>query len=477
MSANLPPGLRDRLSPLIYLSNNWISRIGVFLVTAASVFWLFMLPTYLQGHSGASAYIGILLYLALPTLFFAGLACIPVGIIIKKKQLGPNAPMREAIGIASLNWQNPDFRKFVTFIGLATGANVVIAANLSYRAVEHMDSVQFCGQTCHVVMKPEFNAYQNSPHSKVECVQCHIGPGASWFVQSKLSGLHQVFAVAFNTYERPIPVPVANLRPARETCEGCHWPDKYGGDKLRIIPHYTDEGQLTQSVLLMRIGGGNIPGSGIHTRHVGKGIKIRYAHTDRARQTIPWVEYSVRDAAKREYFAEKTTPADVSKMQIREMDCVDCHNRPSHATELPERATDNAMAAGNIVPTIPGVRKVALEVLKKEYTSTAQAEAEIPVAVKKALAGKASDAEVERSAKGVLSIWQRNIFPEMKITWGTYFNNIGHNDYPGCFRCHDEKHKTQDGAKAISQDCNACHVMLAMEEANPKILKDLGMSN
>lgn len=469
-------GLRAKLSPLVYLSNNWISRIGVFLVSAAGVFWLFMLPTYLQGHSGGSAYIGILLYLIFPMVFFAGLALIPVGIYLRKRQLGADTPMRDVLGMQSLRWQNPDVRKLMVFIGLATGANIIIAANLSYRAVEHMDSVQFCGQTCHVVMKPEFTAYQNSPHSKVECVQCHIGPGASWFVQSKLSGMHQVFAVAFNTFERPIPTPVENLRPARETCEGCHWPDRYGGERLRVIPHFTDEGQLTQTVLLMRIGGGNVAGSGIHSRHVGQGIKIRYGHTDRTRQTIPYVEYSVRGTNNREYFAEKATAADVAKLQMREMDCVDCHNRPSHNTDLPERALDNAMAAGNVVPSIPGVRKAALEILKKEYTSTAQAEAEIPVAMKKAIAGKGSEADVDRTVKGVLAVWQRNIFPEMKITWGTYVNNIGHNDFPGCYRCHDDKHKTQDGKATISQDCNACHVLLSMEESKPKILKDLGMS-
>ncbi len=469
---------RDRLSPLIHLSNNWISRIGVLLVTSAGVLWLFLLPTYLHGEAG-SAYIGILLFLMLPMFFFAGLGLIPVGILIRKRQLGPSAGMREAIGMKSISWQNPDFRRLLTFVAGATIVNIAIGANLTYRAVEHMDSAGFCGTSCHV-MKPEYTAYQNSPHSRVPCVKCHVGPGASGFVESKLAGVHQLFAITFNTYQRPIPVPVPNLRPARETCEGCHWPDKYGADRVRVIPHYSDEGVRSDSVLLMRIGSGSAGGYGIHTAHVGQGIRIRYAHTDAARQTIPWVEYG-KNGEKTEFFAPKTSASDVAKMDIREMDCMDCHNRPSHSMQLPERAIDSAMAAGDIAADLPQIRKTALDILKKDYGTTERAEKEVGEAVRKFYreqlpqVADSRKADVERSAAGVLAIWQRNIFPEMNITWGTYVNNIGHNDFPGCFRCHDDEHKTTGGAKTIGQDCNGCHVMLAMEEEKPKILKDLGL--
>ncbi|MBI3207770.1 MAG: NapC/NirT family cytochrome c [Candidatus Solibacter usitatus] len=467
MANQLPPVWRDRLSPLVLLSNNLISRIGVVLVTTATVFWLFLLPSYLSGHAG-TAYIGIVLYLLLPGIFFAGLLIIPTGIYLFHRRLGPGSPLRAAIGISVLSWANQEFRRLLTFVAAATFANIVIAANLTYRAVDYMDSVQFCGPTCHVVMKPEFTAYQNSPHSKVECTKCHIGPGASWFVQSKLSGLRQVFAVAFNTYERPVATPIANLRPARETCEGCHWPDRYGGDRLKIIPHFGDDGTATKSVLLMHIGGGNVAGAGIHSKHVGAGIRVRYGHSDRARQNIPYVEYSL-NGAKREFFAANTTQADVAKLQMREMDCVDCHNRPSHTMETPERALDRVMASGEVDAKLAGVRKVAMEVLKRPYPSSAEAEKEIPTAILRAFPGAA------KSAQGVLSAWQRNVFPDMKVTWGTYINNLGHNDFPGCFRCHDEKHATADGKSKIGQDCNACHSLLAMEEAKPKILQDLGV--
>ncbi len=471
------PNWGDRLSPIILLANNWISRIGVVLVSAAGVFWLFLLPTYLQGHAG-SAYLGILLFLILPTAFFAGLFLIPTGIVLQRKKI--TTPVEPSLEFPTLSWANPAFRRLATFVGVTTLANIMIAANLTYRAVEHMDSVQFCGATCHVVMKPEYFAYQNSPHSKVECVKCHIGPGASWFVQSKLSGVGQVVAVALDNYERPIPTPVENLRPARETCEGCHWPDKYGGDRLRVITHFNDSGEQTKSVLLMHIGGGGYQGKGIHTAHVGKGIRIRYGHSDRARQTIPWVEYS-RNGDVREFFAEKTKKEDVAKLSIREMDCVDCHNRPSHTMTLPERSVDNMMAAGDIPADLPLIKKIAVETLKKDYGNTQRGEAEIPQAIAAYYKTNHADvfakrqADVTKAAQNVLAIWQRNVFPEMKVTWGTYVNNIGHTDYPGCFRCHDDAHKTQDGSQAIGQDCNACHGLLAMEESDPKVLKDLGL--
>jgi hypothetical protein len=469
--------LQEWLSPLIFFSNNWISRLGVILTSAAAVFWIFLLPTYLKGHAG-SAYMGILLFLGLPMVFFAGLALIPFGIALqRKKQKGLALPDSE--GKPLVSWGNPAFRRLAMFTGFVTFANVLIGANLTYRAVEHMESVQFCGTTCHVVMKPEFTAYQNSPHSKVDCVECHIGPGASWFVQSKLSGAWQLIAVTFNTFERPIPTPVANLRPARDTCEGCHWPDKYGGDRLRVIPHFNDEGVMSRSVLLMRIGGGGVAGKGIHGAHVGKGIRIRYGHSDQKREKIPWVEYQ-RDGEVNQFLADGTKPEDVSKLNIREMDCVDCHTRPSHTFELPERALDNSMAAGEVVPTLPGMRQLALSVLKKEYASTADGEAHISGEIEKFYREQKPDVyqarlkEIQQSAKGVLAIWERNIFPEMKVTWGTYPNHIGHNDFPGCFRCHDGEHKTA-GGKTIEQDCNTCHVMLAMEEEKPKILSDLGL--
>jgi hypothetical protein len=462
---------RSWLSPLIHLSNNWLSLSGVVLVTTATVFWLFLLPITLHGITD-NPYIGILAFLALPAPFLAGLVMIPLGMWLKRRREGRPPP-----DFPALAWSNPELRKLAYFIGAATVINIVVASQLTYGAVNYMESVTFCGQTCHKVMQPEYTAYQNSPHSKVECVKCHIGPGASWFVRSKLTGVGQVVAVALNTYPRPIPTPVRNLRPARETCEACHWPQKFGEDRLRVITKFADDehNTLTKTVLLMKIGGGN-GGAGIHGTHLGPGVTIRYAHSDETRQTIPSVEYE-GPGGKRTY---ATPGAKTAGLPIREMDCLDCHNRPAHTYELPERGIDRVMSAGQISPALPFAKKKALEILKVNYASREEGAQRIPAAFAKYYQDSYADiwaqrrSEVTASAQQALALWNHNVFPDMKVTWGAYPNNLGHTDFPGCFRCHDGNHATAD-KRSITQDCNACHNLLAMDEANPKILGDLGV--
>jgi hypothetical protein len=451
--------------------------VGVVIVTTATIFWLFLLPITLRGET-ENPYVGILAFLALPAPFFLGLMLIPLGMWLKRRREGragvypPEFP--------ELSWSNLELRRLVYFVLATTVVNIGIASQLTYGAVNYMDSVTFCGQTCHNVMQPEFVAYQNSPHAKVDCVKCHIGPGAGWFVRSKLSGVGQVFAVAFNTYPRPIPTPVHNLRPARETCEQCHWPQKYGEDRIRVISKYAEDeaNSVTKTVLLMKIGGGN-RGVGIHGTHLGPGVTIRYGHSDEARQTIPWVEYDNKGKIT-EYLAEGAKPGGAGLSQ-RTMDCMDCHNRPSHTYELPDRALDRAMAAGLISPALPFVKKKALEILKVNYKTREEASQRIPadfVAYYQQsfpAVWQQHQADVTAGGRQTLAIWERNIFPDMNVTWGRYPLDIGHTDFPGCFRCHDGSHNAKDGT-SITQECTACHNPLAMDEANPKVLTELGVT-
>lgn len=467
------------LSPIVYLSNNWISQLGVVVVTSATVFWLVLLPSTLRGQA-PNPYMGILMYLALPGVFIGGLILIPLGILWERRRERKSGRM--PANFPPLDFQNRELRRLLTFVGLASFVNVVIASQLSYSAVNYMDSVSFCGQTCHTVMQPEFTAYQNSPHARVECVQCHIGPGAGWFVRSKLSGVRQVFAVTFHTYSRPIPTPVHNLRPARETCEACHWPQQYGGDRLKVISKFADDehNTATKTVLMMHIGGGN-GRQGIHGVHMGPGVRIRYAASDEKRQTIPWVEYQDAAGKATAYVASDAKGAMPGSLPVREMDCVDCHNRPTHAYQMPEPAVDLKLADGSISAALPFAKKTAVELLKTAYGSRAEAEAKIPAAFAAFYREKYPDVyaakrpEIERAGQSVLAIYQRNIFPDMNVTWGAYPNNLGHTDFPGCFRCHDDSHVAAGGAK-VTQDCAACHNMLAMEEAAPKVLVELGLA-
>ena len=463
------------LSPIIHLSNNWISLTGVVMVTTTTVFWLFLLPITLRGQT-ENPYIGMLAFLAIPAPFFAGLILIPLGIWLKRHREGRTGiPPLDRGGV---RWSNPEVRRLAYFFGVSTVINIVIASQLSYGAVNYMDTTTFCGKTCHNVMQPEYTAYQNSPHAKVECVKCHIGPGAGWFVRSKLSGVGQVFAVTFNTYPRPIPTPVRNLRPARETCEACHWPQKYGEDRVRVITTFADDekNSATKTVLLMKIGGGN-NGIVIHGTHLGPGVRIHYWNSDEARQNIPWVEYNTPDGKTVTFAAPEAKP----NGEGRDMDCMDCHNRPSHTYELPDRAVDHAMNAGLISASLPFAKKKAVEILKANYASRDDAARRIPEAFAAWYRQSypeiwaRSQAQVRSSGAEALAIYNRNIFPDMNVTWGHYPNNLGHADFPGCFRCHDGNHSAKSGA-SITQDCNACHNLLAMDEANPKVLTDLGIT-
>ncbi|MGD1104310.1 MAG: NapC/NirT family cytochrome c [Terriglobia bacterium] len=474
----LRDGLALLIRPAFYLSQNLISRTGVVLATTAGITLVIAFASLLLGFQ-PNPYAGILVYMILPAVFALGLILIPIGIWRDYRRKGRSGALPAIYPNVDLSHRG--VRSTVMFIGIMTAINLPIFAIASYSGTVYMESTQFCGQTCHQVMEPEYTAYQRSPHARVACVECHIGPGAPWFVRSKLSGSYQVLAVTFDLYPRPIPVPIHNLRPARETCEQCHWPERFSGDKLVIKTKYADDekNSPTKSVLLVHIGGLNSDRRliGIHGRHLGL---VTYLAGDAKRQEIPWVSHRNADGTETEFASTDTPPkADLlGHGERRTMDCMDCHNRPTHTFDLPENAVNREMAAGRISPDLPFIHKEAIELLKVNYRSRLAAETELPDALREYyrknyfVIYNSQRAAIESAAKGILYIYQGNVFPEMNITWGTYPNNLGHTDFPGCFRCHDGNHKSKDG-KEITQDCNACHALLAMDEPDPKVLHEL----
>jgi len=468
---------------LYFLSQNVISLIGVVLTTSTAVtmiaFWIY--DFMLQGPP--HPYVGILIFLILPGLFVFGLLLIPLGILLRRKKLRGAGELPMAY--PEIDLRVPVVRSALLFIGIATVLNILIFTFASYQGVAYMDTTTFCGQTCHTVMQPEFSAYQNSPHARVNCVECHIGPGAGWFVKSKLSGVRQVFAVTFKTYSRPIPSPVKYLRPARETCEQCHWPQRFSGDKFIVKTDYKDDEKNTPetTALVLKIGGRTWQGSvGIHGRHLDQGSRIRYIATDEQRQVIPVVYYTDDKGKTVEYVSTdiKVSKEQLAKSEKRVMDCIDCHNRPTHAFELPESAVDLRIYRGLISAELPFIKKKAVELLKADYPDRDTAQKKIVEGVTSYYRSTYPDiyntkrALVEQSAGNVAGIYMQNIFPDMKVTWGVHPNNLGHNDFPGCFRCHDGSHTSADG-QTITNDCSACHNLLAVQEENPKVLTDLGM--
>jgi len=469
--------------PAVFLGHNALTLAGAVITTSAAAvmlwFWVFEIFT---GHD-FHPYTGIVIFLILPGVFLTGLVLMPLGVWLQRRKLRARGVLPSIY--PKIDFHEPVLRRGFALISILTFFNVVILGTASYRGVEHMDSVQFCGQTCHSVMAPEFAAYVDSPHSRVGCVECHIGPGAPWFVKSKLSGVRQVFAVNLKTYSRPIPSPVRELRPARETCEQCHWPQKFHGDKFLVRTKYSDDEKNTPltTVLVLKIGGRTWQGAvGIHGRHLDTTERISYVSIDGRRQVIPRVTYIDDDGKTVEYVSSdvQVTPEQLSKGERRQMDCMDCHNRPTHAFQLSERAVDRAMSEGRISLELPFIKKKAVEVLRVEYTDRQTATQRISETLTEFYRSsypevyKQHRARIEAAVEQVKVIYLRNIFPEMKITWGTYPNNIGHEDFLGCFRCHDGSHVSSDG-RAINADCTACHTILAMEDPNPKVLSDLGL--
>ena len=459
--------------PLVYFSNNLLSLAGVVLVTGSAIFWFFLLPQLLRGEAG-NPYIGILLYVMLPAVFLVGLALIPLGVWLhrrakRKKNQAENLPVR-------IDFGSPQVRRIAMFFAATSFVNVVIASQFTYSAVVYMEGQQFCGATCHV-MTPEYKAFKQSAHSNVDCVKCHVGPGLQGFIASKMAGTQQLVEVTLGTYPTPIPPP-KHLLSSQETCQNCHSASRMTGDRLKTIPKFADDdtNSRTDSVLLLHVGGGSAR-STIHGAHMGPGMKVEYVSGD-PNTKISWVRRTV-DGKASTYLAGGVK--DMPAGELRTMDCMECHTRPAHTYQLPERGIDQAMAAGTIATDLPQAKKQGLAIIKAAYSNSEDAATKIPRQFDAFYREKYPDvysakkAVIGQAGRQLAAIYGSNVFPEMKVTWGSYPNNVGHTDFVGCFRCHDDNHVASDSRK-IGQDCSSCHALVAMDEAKPKILTELGMA-
>jgi len=342
-------------------ANNPVSLAGVALVNTAAVLWLLLL-------GGSNPYIG-LIYAALLAALILGLILIPLGVKIYGKA--------EDLVAGS--------RRIVMVLGITTAANLVIGSHLTYSTVHYMESVDFCGTSCHV-MNPEFHASKTGAHSAVKCADCHIAPGAQGWLEAKVNGTRQLWSFLRGTYSRPIPTPVHNLPTAAEMCGKCHQLQAPHEDKVRQFVSYDSNEGNTRQV----------------STYLFKGRKIHDSHRKMSNVT-----------------------------------CLTCHNRPAHAFETPEQAVDRALESGALDAKTPWLRKRVLEAVRKSYVSKEEAFATF-------------DKEFP-GTMAIRNIYEANVSPERKLNWGQHENNLGHNNYPGCFRCHDGK----NGPEA---SCDSCHV-------------------
>jgi len=451
------------------LSRNLISEagIGIAVVALANLGFLIYLDAT---RENSNPYMGILTWIIAPAILIAGLVTFFAGILIERRRRRNRAP-GEVPQYPRIDLN--ERRTRVILISSAVGLILFVAMSLvgSYQAYHYTDSDAFCGTMCHQVMHPEYTAYQASPHARVGCAGCHIGPGAGWFVRSKLSGSYQVYAALTHKYPRPIPSPVQNLRPAQETCEQCHWPAKFFGAQLKVFNHYAyDETNTPKEVrLLIKTGGGSPQGgltSGIHW-HMNIANEVTYIATDRQRQVIPWVRVKDRNGVVTEYKAadSKLTDAQIATSPTRRMDCVDCHNRPTHIYRSPDRAVDTALLSGKVDRTLPFIKQQAVTVLAADYPTTdAGVKAiarDLPAYYQKTYPDiyKTKRPQIEGAVASLQQIFQGIRFPEMRVDWRTHPDNLGHFASMGCFRCHDDNHVSKDGKK-ISKDCQICHTVL-----------------
>jgi hypothetical protein len=458
---------------------NLISLVGMILaVTATGLIIAFLSFEAITGVE--KPYLGLMTYFLFPGMLICGLLLVPIGAWRVRNQRrkglisGMESLEAEIPRYPRLDLNEPHRRHMVIFFIVATIIFVLIVSIASIKGFEFTESTTFCGELCHVVMEPEHTAWGNSPHANVKCVECHVGPGAAWYVKAKLSGMRQLYAVIFHTYPETIETPIENLRPARETCEHCHWPEKFYSGRQKVFYHYAPNETNTPREINMLIKIGGTPKTphamGIHW-HIGS--EVTYISTDKKRFNIPYIQVKGKDGSITEYMSTEKplTKEEIAKANKRLMDCTDCHNRPTHIYRSPGQEMDENFVSGHIDPSLPYVKKVAVELLTRPYKTSEEAKKAIEAGLQDYYAknypqlAQTKAAAIKKAIVQVQDIYSRNFFPKMKVSWNTYPNHIGHFYTPGCFRCHDGKHRSAAG-KVVSKDCNLCHTVLGQTQEN-----------
>ena len=472
------PAPRRRFPSTFY---NTITLGGTALAAISLGLILFLMALEALSHEH-KPYMGIIAFVILPGFLIAGMAMAAFGVLRQQRRRKLGLPSTEKLPRIDLN--DPSQLRAAVLVGSGGVLFLLLTAFGSFKAYEYTDSDQFCGTVCHEVMKPEYTAYQVSPHARVGCVECHIGSGAEWYVRSKLSGAYQLYSVAFNKFSRPIETPIRNLRPSRDTCEKCHWPAHFAGDKMVVHDYYASEegNDHWRLQLLMRIGGGGggvAPAHGSHW-HMAEDVEIDYVSTDDKREDIPWVKLRRADGTET-IFRDTESDFDettLATQSLRRMDCIDCHNRPTHHYNPPARLVNTALKNGVIAADLPGIKGLLVELMEAEYATEDEALAAIDSGVHAYYAAdypevaEARTDDISAAVAEAQLLFKTNIFPEMKVSWRHFPDHIGHLTTDGCFRCHDGNHVAESG-ETIRHDCNMCHTIVAQERISGDMVESL----
>jgi nitrate/TMAO reductase-like tetraheme cytochrome c subunit len=449
---------------------NWITIIGALIaaINLLMIIVLFLISTIFNKND---TNLGIFIYIILPGFLLLGLIMIPAGMVFSKKKLtGSLQNGNKRLPVVDLN--NPGHRKAFIIFTIVTLIILFLSTYGSFEAFHLTESVEFCGTLCHSVMEPEYTAYQNSSHANVACVECHVGSGASWYVKSKLSGLHQVYAVITKTYSSPIETPLHDLRPARETCERCHWPQKFYARNLQTNQYYLSDSLNSEWDIILQIKIGPEFSDlgfkeGIHW-HINPDIKVEYISENDRREVITYVKYT--NKATGEVTVYRNPSSEISDSMIaasttRTMDCIDCHNRPSHNYSSPPVYFNKAMLTNEVSNDIPFIKKTAMGILRNNFTDKDTAFMKIREGINNYYKSGFSDyfeKNIDKIDKAVFALqkaYSRNTFPGMKVNYDIYPDHIGHLESEGCFRCHNDAFTSENG-NTITRDCNLCHTII-----------------
>ena len=441
-----------------------LGMIGVGITTVFAVLSMLGLIAHTAGMV-KNTYAVIITVVLFPAGMFFGLLLIPVAVFMGRRKMFAGSLTLEGFKI---DLGNQVHRRVIILLLVLSAVNISLFSTVIYKGYQFMDTPEFCGLVCHTVMAPEYTAHERSPHANVACVDCHIGPGIGGFLEAKFSGLRQLEDILTGKYSRPVPTPVAELPPASLTCERCHSPGIYYGDIKKTFVKFSNDNQEKPEVqnIMLHLGGRDpISNSmkGIHW-HAGRGIRIDYQPLNDKRTKIGAVKLTRADGTIKVFTNGAKEKS--GSLPWRQMDCTDCHNRPTHIFDDLVAKVDAGLAGKKIHGEIPGIRQNSLTVLQKPYVSREEAAKSI-IPDLKALQEKRNGADfvtkndkaITESGEFLKEAYLGNIWPAMKITWGTYKSQIGHQHADagyGCFRCHDEEHATESG-ETISQDCGSCH--------------------
>jgi thiosulfate reductase cytochrome b subunit/nitrate/TMAO reductase-like tetraheme cytochrome c subunit len=462
------PKEKGKFLPALFYNPITLTGSIVSLISFVLIIFLMTLAFFSEINN---PYIGIVTFVILPLFLLSGIAAVIFGIFRENRRFLSMEYSNRRMPVIDLN--KPKHQVATLFISVGTIVFLSMTIFGSFKAYEYTDSDDFCAKVCHKVMEPQYSAYMRSTHYNVGCVKCHIGPTANWTTKSKLAGAYQVYQVLANVYPKPLASPIDHLRPEESTCITCHSPKHFYDEKKKTHEYYvTDEANSHYTFsMLIKVGGGN-PETGNN-----KGIhwvmnlqnEITYYATDNTLEEIPWVRSKNKQTGEETVYKLMDTklPENIGRSdKLRRMDCMDCHSRQSHELNPPSRSVNEYISMNRIDVKIPYIKNVGVQALESQITNKQHAYTDIKNFVwgfynnSKYEINDKMRTGIDEAVAQLHQIYQQNYFPEMRSSWKKFPNQMGHLFSPGCFRCHDGKHVSDNG-KVITNNCANCHEIYA----------------